>query len=112
MVQFDANADAYAKVDTVACVDVKDEQPLKECTGYSGQRSRHGDKVKLQSATYSVSVHEATTGKETPAHGADRQRRLRARPSCRSTTTVRRRLTTHRRGPRMTWGVLKPFVQP
>jgi hypothetical protein len=27
MVQFDANSDAYARVDTVACVEVKDEQP-------------------------------------------------------------------------------------
>jgi len=40
MVQFDANSDAYAKVDTVACVEVKDEQPLKECTGY--QDDGHG----------------------------------------------------------------------
>jgi hypothetical protein len=64
MVQFDANADAYAKVDTVACVVVKDEQPLKECTGYQDNGRDTEDKVNLQSATYSVSVHEATTGKE------------------------------------------------
>jgi len=64
MVQFDADADAYAKVDTVACVEVKDEQPLKECTGYQDNGRHTDDKVDLQSATYSVSVHEATTGKE------------------------------------------------
>jgi len=64
MVQFDANADAYAKVDTVACVEVKDEQPLKECTGYQDNGRDTDNKVNLQSATYAVSVHEATTGKE------------------------------------------------
>jgi hypothetical protein len=64
MVQFDANADAYAKVDTVACVEVKDEQPLKECTGYQDNGHDTDNKVALKSATYSVSVHEATTGKE------------------------------------------------
>jgi hypothetical protein len=43
---------------------VTDEQPLKECTGYQGNGRDTDDKVSLQSATYSVSVHEATTGKE------------------------------------------------
>ena len=64
MVQFDANGDAYAKVDTVACVSVKDEQPLKECSGYQDNGHDTDNKVDLRSATYSVSVHEATTGKE------------------------------------------------
>jgi hypothetical protein len=63
MVQFDANADAYANVDTVACVEVKDEQPVKECTGYQDNGHDTANKVNLKSATYSVSVHEATTGK-------------------------------------------------
>ena len=35
MVQFDAKSDAYAKVDTVACVDVTSRQMVKECTGYT-----------------------------------------------------------------------------
>ena|SRR5690242_12363770 len=64
MVQFDANGDAYAKVDTVACVSVTDEQPLKECTGYQDNGHDTDNKVDLRSATYSVSVHEATTGEE------------------------------------------------
>jgi hypothetical protein len=64
MAQFDANGDAYAKVDTVACVEVKDEQPLKECTGYQNDGHDTDNKVDLRTATYTVSVHEATTGKE------------------------------------------------
>lgn len=34
-VQFDSKSDAYAKVDTVACVEVASEQMVKECTGYT-----------------------------------------------------------------------------
>jgi hypothetical protein len=63
-VQFDANSDAYAQVDTVACVEVKDEQPVKECTGYQDNGHDTTNSVDLRSATYTVSVHEATTGKE------------------------------------------------
>jgi hypothetical protein len=36
---------------------------LKECTGYQDKGRDTDDKVNLQSATYSVSVHEATTRK-------------------------------------------------
>jgi hypothetical protein len=64
MVQFDANSDAYAKVDTVVCVAAKDEQPLKECTGYQDEGHDTNNSVDLRSATYTVSVREATTGKE------------------------------------------------
>jgi len=64
MVQFDANSDAYAKVDTVACVEVKDEQPLKECTGYQDDGHDTSNTVDLRSADYTVSVREATTGKQ------------------------------------------------
>jgi hypothetical protein len=64
MVQFDANSDAYAKVDTVACVEVKDEQSLKQCSGYQDDGHDTSNSVDLRSATYTVSVHEATTGKE------------------------------------------------
>ncbi len=64
MVQFDANSDAYAKVDTVVCVAAKDEQPLKECTGYQDDGHDTNNTVDLRSATYTVSVREATTGKE------------------------------------------------
>jgi hypothetical protein len=64
MVQFDADGDAYAKVDTVACVEVKDDEPVKECTGYQNDGQDTANTVDLRTATYTVSVHEATTGKE------------------------------------------------
>jgi len=63
-VQFDANSDAYAKVDTVVCMEVKDEQPLRECTGYQDDGHDTDNIVDLRSATYTVSVHEAITGKD------------------------------------------------
>ena len=49
---------------SIPSLEVKDEQPLKECTGYQDNGRDTDDKVNLQSATYSVSIHEATTGKE------------------------------------------------
>ncbi|MDT5066800.1 MAG: hypothetical protein QOK02_2955 [Mycobacterium sp.] len=64
MVQFDANSDAYAQVDTVACLEVKEEQPLKECTGYQDDGHDTRNEVDLRSAVYTVSVREAATGKE------------------------------------------------
>ena len=64
MVQFDENSDAYAKVDTVVCLEVKDEQPEKECTGYQDDGKDTANKVDLRSADYTVSVREAKTGKE------------------------------------------------
>jgi hypothetical protein len=64
MVQFDANSNAYAKIDVVACIQVKHEEPLKECTGYQDDGHDTNNKVDLRSASYTVSVHEATTGKE------------------------------------------------
>jgi hypothetical protein len=39
-VQFDTKSDAYAKVDTVACVDVTSQQMVKECTGYTHVEGR------------------------------------------------------------------------
>lgn len=64
MVQFDANADAYAAVDTVVCEEVESDQPIKECTGYQDDGHDTANKVDLRAATYAVSVHEAVTGKE------------------------------------------------
>ena len=63
MVQFDTKSDAYAKVDTVACVDVTSQQTVKECTGYTHDDHETNDKVTLNTATYTVTVREATTGK-------------------------------------------------
>jgi hypothetical protein len=64
MVQFDANSDAYAGVDTVVCEELESDQPIKECTGYQDDGRDTNDKVDLRAATYAVSVHEATTGNE------------------------------------------------
>jgi hypothetical protein len=76
MVQFDANADAYAAVDTVVCVEVESDRPIKECTGYQDDGRDTANKVDLRAATYAVSVHEATTGRElgrTELTGADEE---------------------------------------
>lgn len=63
MVQFDANSDAYQKVDTVVCVDVESEQLIKECSGYTRDDHETDNKVTLNTAKYRVDVHEATTGR-------------------------------------------------
>lgn len=64
MVQFNQSSDAYAKIDLVACIQVTDEQPLKECTGYEDNGAATANKVNLQSATYSLSMRSAVTAKE------------------------------------------------
>ena len=63
-VQFDANRDTYAAVDTVVCVETKDEQSVKECTGYEDNGHSTANKVDLRATTYTVTVRVATTGKE------------------------------------------------
>lgn len=63
MVQFDTNSDAYAKVDTVACEEVESEQTVKQCTGYTKDDRETNNEVTLNTATYKITVHEATTGK-------------------------------------------------
>jgi hypothetical protein len=64
MVQFDADSDAYAAVDTVVCLSVESDESIKECTGYQDNGHDTDDKVDLRTATYAVSVREAKTGKE------------------------------------------------
>lgn len=63
-VQFDANRDTYAAIDTVVCVETKDEQSVKECTGYEDNGHATANKVDLRATTYTVTVRVATTGKE------------------------------------------------
>lgn len=63
-VQFDPNADAYAAVDLVGCGTRTASVFLKECTGYRSKGKETGQKVRLHTATYKVSVRVATTGKE------------------------------------------------
>ncbi|BBX85102.1 hypothetical protein [Mycolicibacterium aubagnense] len=63
-VQFDANRDTYAAIDTVVCVETKDEQSVKECTGYEDNGHSTANKVDLRATTYTITVRVATTGKE------------------------------------------------
>jgi hypothetical protein len=63
MVQFDSDSDAYAKIDTVACEEVESEQMVKQCTGYTKDDHETNNEVTPNTATYKITVHEATTGK-------------------------------------------------
>ncbi|KAB7752906.1 hypothetical protein [Mycolicibacterium mucogenicum] len=63
-VQFDADRNTYAAIDTVVCVETKDEQSLKECSGYQDNGHSTANKVDLRATTYTVTVRVATTGKE------------------------------------------------
>jgi hypothetical protein len=63
-VQFDANRDTYAAIDTVVCVQTKDEQSVKECTGYQDNGHSTANKVDLRATAYTVTVRAAATGKE------------------------------------------------
>jgi hypothetical protein len=63
-VQYSQNSDAYVEIDLVACIQVTDEQPLKECTGYEDNGAATGNRVNLRAATYSLSVRSAVTAKE------------------------------------------------
>lgn len=63
-VQFDANRNTYAAIDTVTCVETKDQQSVKECTGYQDNGHSTANKVDLRATTYTVTVRVATTGQE------------------------------------------------
>ena len=62
-VQFDAKTNAYAAIDIVACGVRTAQTFLKDCTGYQEDGKDTGHTVKLYSATYTVTVHQATSGK-------------------------------------------------
>lgn len=64
MVQFDANSDAYAKIDLVACAVRTNATFVKDCDGYKKDDKETKNIAKLHDATYKVTVREATTGKE------------------------------------------------
>ena len=63
-VQFDANSDAYATIDVVACAVRTASTFVKDCDGYEKDDKPTNNKVKMNDATYTVTVREATTGKE------------------------------------------------
>ena len=61
-VQFNAKTDAYAAVDLVACGVRTGSAYVKECSGYLVNGKDGGQKVKLYTATYKITVKEAKTG--------------------------------------------------
>ena len=63
-VTFDPASDAYAAVDLVACAVRTSETFVKDCDGYEEDDKPTGNVAKLHNASYRLTVHAATTGKE------------------------------------------------
>jgi hypothetical protein len=63
-VTFDPNSDAYKAIDLVACAERTAAKQVKMCDGYKIHGKPTDNKVRMHTATYEVTVHEATTGKE------------------------------------------------
>ncbi len=64
MILFDTESDQYATAELVLCVVRTTTTLVKECTGYESDGVETDNVVKLYSAEYDVSAHEATTGAE------------------------------------------------
>lgn len=63
-VQFSPDRDALQAVDLVGCARRSADKLVKTCEGYKRDGKATGGKVRWHSATYELSVHEATTGKK------------------------------------------------
>ena len=63
-VKFESNGDAYAAVDVTVCLKRTAATFVKECRGYEVDSKPDALVVKMHSATWVMSVHEAKTGKE------------------------------------------------
>jgi hypothetical protein len=63
-VKFDANGNAFAEVDLVVCAKRTAEKLAKRCDGYKVDDKPNALVVKMHTAKYTVTAHEATTGKE------------------------------------------------
>jgi len=63
-ITFDANSNAYAAVDVVACAVRTSDAFVKECDGYEKDDKPTNNKVRVHTAKYHLTVREATTGKE------------------------------------------------
>jgi hypothetical protein len=63
-VQFSPEHDALKAVDLVGCARRTADKLVKTCDGYEKDGKSTGGKVRWHSATYELSVHEATTGKK------------------------------------------------
>jgi hypothetical protein len=59
-----AGADSYAAVDLVACTERTADKFLRTCTGYQATGKPGTSTARLHTATYKLSVHEASTGTE------------------------------------------------
>lgn len=63
-VTFEAEGNAYAAVDLVACAVRIEEAFVEDCTGYESDGVATQNVAKLHTATYELTVREATTGNE------------------------------------------------
>ena len=63
-VQFSPDSDALRAIDLVVCAKRTAAQQVKVCDGYQNDGKPTQNKVRWHTATYQVSVREATTGKE------------------------------------------------
>lgn len=63
-VQFSPNSNALKAIDLVGCARRTAEKLAKTCDGYKDDGKATGGKVRWHTATYELSVHEATTGKK------------------------------------------------
>lgn len=63
-VTFDANSDAYAAVDVVACAERTTEKLAQTCTGYEDDDTGMNGTVNWYTGTYELTAYEAKTGTE------------------------------------------------
>lgn len=63
-VTYDANQNTYAAIDLVICAKRTTRTLVKNCDGYTVDDKPDSLVVKWYNATYTVTIHEATTGKQ------------------------------------------------
>ncbi len=63
-VQFSPEKDAYKAIDLVVCAKRTAQREVKICDGYKDDGKPTANKVRWHTATFALSVHEATTGKK------------------------------------------------
>jgi len=100
-VTFSATGDALQAVDLVACAVRSAEQLVRTCTGYQDDGKDTGNEVRWHTATYDVSVREATTG--TVLDQSLSRRTTRTAPAWSCSTRASRASTSTRRCPRRRW---------
>lgn len=63
-VTYSQTSDSFKKIDLVACAKRTADKQVKICDGYESDGKATSNKVRWHTATYEVTVHAATTGKE------------------------------------------------